>query len=110
MVKIQRVIKSKPRRIYVSTKIVDQKIGFTSGITVNLLQKGETILYSTKSKYPGFLKIGENKVYYTQKYDSVGLPPVWVDQYLIGDHVKVFYTKHGVFIRPVKRMDGYALN
>lgn len=110
MLRVQRVIKSKPRRIYVSAKIGEYKIGFTAGIRVNLFQKNDTLFFSLKNEYPGFIKIGENRVYYTQKNDSVCLPSAWIEKYLTCDHVRVNYTKQGIFVRPFKGMDGYELN
>lgn len=102
MMIVQRAIQSSPRRTYASVKIADQKIGFESGTKVNIFQRGAILLVSTMEEYPGFNKIaGSFKVIVQNNREQIMIPGEWFGEFMYDlNFLRVFYTKHGIFMRP----------
>lgn len=103
MLVIQRMLHPTSKKTYMSTKIIDREIGFLVGETVNVLLKGDLLLFTKELKYPGFSFVKEAKVFLSQRRAQAQLFQPWVKTHMDGlTHLRVYYTKHGIFIRPYK--------
>ena len=81
-----------------------KETGLTLGEKVEIYARGDTLFYSHDHILPevaGFEKIAVRKVCRTQNRIQVTMPPEWVEEYCKDvTHVRAYYTKIGLFIRP----------
>ena len=80
-----------------------QEIGFPKPGKINILRKNDILLFTSADRYPGFAPVYFGKsVFRSQGRPQVILPVLWVKEYLKEkDSVRAFYTKHGLFVRPL---------
>lgn len=101
MLVIQRLLHPTSKKTYMSAKLVDREIGFKVGDTVNVFLKGDVLLFTKKTEYPGFSFVKDAKVFLSQRRAQAQLFQPWVKTHMEGlTHLRAYYTKHGIFIRP----------
>lgn len=94
-------------RTLARAKMGDSEIGFDSGDEIVVYSKGDILFYSYESTLPDkaeFEKLTTRKSFTVNHGDiQVSIPYKWFKEYCKGlTHVKVFYTKIGLFIKPYK--------
>lgn len=104
MLIVQRFYDFGTPRTYATVKIVDKEIGLILGEKVEIFAKGDTLFYTQDHLLKlstGFKRLETRKVFTTQNRTQISFPQKWFKEYCKGlTHVKVYYTKIGLFIKP----------
>ena len=91
-------------RTWATDKTMGQETGLTLGEKVEIYAKGDTLFYTQDFRLPkanGFKLIATRKVFRTQNRAQISLPTDWTTGHCKDmTHVRAYYTKIGLFIRP----------
>lgn len=104
MLIVQIISASLTPRTYATTKIAGKEIGLKLGEKVEIFANGNTLFYTQDHQLKlstGFTRLETRKVFFTQTRTQVSFPQKWFKEYCSDvTHVKVYYTKLGLFIKP----------
>jgi uncharacterized phage protein (TIGR02220 family) len=109
MMVIQRVLQANLKRTYASTRIAGKEIGFGIGEHVNVLQRGDTLLYTKSPEYFDFEYVKSAKAYNQNDRPQITIQESWLKDHPC-EYLRVYYTNHGLFLRPFYLEDFDQIN